>query len=293
MTFDPIDIVSRLQSWLSDNRRRLRQIGLVLAISWFSAGLVWALWNLPAGLEFVVWPLTILLFAGIPLMTALNAVEFQLMSRVARTPVGWSEALETTIYASAANMLPIPGSIVARIAALKIRGTTIRTGSMVTALFAGIWGGTAFCYSGTWLAFMGHGILGIAFLVAGICLFGLCFLAAVRLGTPIPLLTQAFAIRFATTLVEITRQMLAIWSLGAAIGFGEASIFAVCGFVGNTMSVVPAGLGIREYIVAALSPLIALPPAVGFLSAVVNRMASMIGLAVLSAFFFIRQRKAA
>jgi hypothetical protein len=223
-------------------------------------------------------------------MTAFNATEFHLMSRVAGIRIGYVESLETTIYASAANMLPIPGGLIARIAALKMRGTTIRASSVITVLFAGVWGGVAFCYAGVWFLIVGQYALGGMSTGTGICFLGLCFFVAIRLRVHSSLLTQAIAIRLAATVLGIVRQMLAIWSLGIAIGFGEGSVFAISGFVGNAMSIVPAGLGIREFVVAALSHLIALPATVGFLSAVVNRMVDMVGLAALAALLVNRKR---
>ena len=292
MTFELTYNMSRGRAWVIDNRQRLRRIGLALAISWFSAGLVWALWALPDTVDFVLWPLAVMLLAGVPLMTALNAAEFHLMSRVAGTHIGCSESLETTIYASAANMLPIPGAVIARIAALKMRGTTIRASSAITALFAGIWGAVAFCYVGIWFLVIGQEASGAAFTTTGVCLLGICFLATIKLRAQRSLLGQAVAIRFAATVLGIVRQMLAIWSLGVAINFGEASVFAISGFFGNAMSIVPAGLGLREFVVAAAAHLIALPAAVGFLSAVIIRIVDMVGLAALAAILVIGKRNA-
>jgi hypothetical protein len=278
------------RDWLSGNRRRLQRIALALAAFCFVVGLAWALRAFPESQRLDIWPLAALLFLCVPLIMLCNATEFLVMSRVAGVRMGWSASLETTVYASAANMLPLPGGVITRIAALKAGGATIRAGSMITALFVGIWGGTAFCYSGAWLAIAGHQALGGMFAAGGAGLMGLCAVAASRLHARISDLAIAFAIRLFSLLVEVLRHMLAIWALGAAIGFGEASIFAVSGFVGSAVSVVPAGLGVREFVVAALSPLIALPAAVGFLSAAVNRMVDMVGLAILSTILFFLRR---
>jgi hypothetical protein len=280
----------RIPNWLSAKRRQLHRIGLAIAAFWFACGLVWAVWTFPESTKLNLWPLAVLLLAGVPVMAILNATEFQIMSRIAGMRTGWSAAFDTTIYASAANMLPIPGGAIARVVALKAGGATFGTGSMVTILFAGIWGGTAFGYSGIWLWILSHSALGTIFGAAGTGMLAMCVFAGVRLQAPIPLLARAVAVRAASLLVEILRHMLAFHALGAMVGFGEASIFAVSSFVGSAVSIVPAGLGVRELVVTTLSPLIALPPAVGFLSVTINRVLDMIGLAAISAALFICKR---
>ena len=137
----------RLSGWLCAKRRHLHRLGLAAAAVWFTAGLAWAVWTFPNSTELNLWPLATLLVAGVPAMTALNASEFRIMSRMAGIRVGWSAAFATTLYASAANMLPIPGGASARVLALKSGGATVITGSMITVLFAGVWGGMAFSYS--------------------------------------------------------------------------------------------------------------------------------------------------
>lgn len=270
-------------AWLLANRHALRRLGLALSAVAFAAGLYWSLQGFPAALTPTIWPLVLLLAFCFPLAVVLNAAEFHVMARVAGLRVGWSTALETTVLASAANMLPLPGGAIARIAALKAGGATFGLGSIITGLFAGIWGGMAFCLSGGFLVILSHQALGWLFAAGGLALLGGCTLMALRLNASAMLLAQAFAVRIVSLLlVEVLGQMLAIWSLGAAIGFGEASVFAVSSFVGSAVSLVPAGLGVREFVVAALSPLVALPPMVGFLSVAVNRAVAMIGLAVLS-----------
>lgn len=273
----------RTQNWLSNNGALPRRAGLVISIMMFAAGLIWSLQVFPGSVHTLqVWPLSILLFACVPLTTVLNVAEFQMMSRMAGARVDWAQSFETTIYASAANMLPLPGGVIARVAALKAHGATVRFGSLIVVLFAGIWGAIAFCYSGAWLAVLGHQQLGGLFASAGIGLLTVLSIAAIRIKPQPPLILYAFVIRVGSLLVDVLRQMLAIWALGVFIGFGEASVFSVSSFVGSAVSIVPAGLGVREIVVAALSPLIALPVAVGFLSAAVNRAVGMAGLIILA-----------
>ena len=273
----------RTQDWLSEHSALPRRTGLVISIAMFVAGLIWSLQAFSgSGHTLKVWPLAILFFVCVPLTTVLNTAEFQVMSRMAGSRVGWPQSFEITIYASAANMLPLPGGMIARVAALKAHGATVRFGSLIVVLFAGIWGAIAFCYSGIWLAALGHQMLGVLFVAAGIGFLAMLSIVAIRIKPQIPLILYAFVIRVSSLLVDVLRQMLAIWAFGIFVEFGEASVFSVSTFVGNAVSIVPAGLGVREIVVAAMSSLIALPVAIGFLSAAVNRAVGMGGLITLA-----------
>lgn len=276
--------------WASRHRLGLRRAALALSVVAFAAGLYWSLRGFPDSLTPDIWPLVLLFFLCYPFAVALSVAEFQVMARVAGLRIGWPMAFETTVFAGAANMLPLPGGAITRVAALKAAGASLGLGSMVTALFAAIWGGMAFCLSGAVLVLFGHQALGWMFASGGAVLLGACTLIMLRLDASPLVLGQAFVIRGVSLLVDVLGHMLAIWSLGAVIGFGEASVFAVSSFVGSAASFVPAGLGVRELVVAALSPLVALPPMVGFLSVAVARAVAMLLLALLSAALLIAGR---
>jgi uncharacterized membrane protein YbhN (UPF0104 family) len=99
-------------------------------------------------------------------------------------------------------------------------------------------------------------------------------------------LIGAFGIRFMSLLVDATRNMVALWAVGVQIDFDQASVLVVASFVGTAISIVPAGLGVSEGAVAILSPLVGIDPAVGFLSATINRIVTKAGLGILSAALF-------
>lgn len=89
---------------------------------------------------------------------------------------------------------------------------------------------------------------------------------------------QMVLIRATLLVIEAARLMIGTWAFGVSIDFLAASAFSTSSFVGTTISIVPAGLGLREALVALLSPLVGLDPAIGFLAAAVNRLAGMLGL---------------
>ena len=291
LLFEFVRFSQQVRYWLSLHSRRLRLIALVIAVILYAAGLFWAFRTAPDLSGLRVAPIFFLLIAGVPLVTALNVAEFQLMSRIAGRPIGWFACLEISIFASVTNMLPLPGGIVTRVVALTANGAPLRRSSMIIGLFSGIWGSMSFGYSGAWLIYLGHGTLGWSFAAAGGGLLALCLVAVGQLRIQRSLWAQMLAIRSCSMLIDILRQMAAIWALGILIDFADASVLAVSTFVGSALSIVPAGLSVREFAVAALASLIALPPATGFLSATIIRIVDMAGLATFAVILLIAKRK--
>jgi uncharacterized membrane protein YbhN (UPF0104 family) len=202
------------------------------------------------------------------------------MTRLGGREVGWPAAFEVSVYTSAANMLPLPGGVLTRIAALRGLGIGVGRGSLLTLLGLGLWGGVAFVFSGAWLLRGGEAGAGAAFLAIGAALLGPALAGCLRMTRDPRLLAGLLLVRLGSIGLEAARMALAIRALGAAIAFEEASIFVVASFLGTVVSIAPAGLGVREAVVAGLSPFVGVDPALGFLAATVNRAVGMAGLAV-------------
>jgi hypothetical protein len=266
---------------LSLHRERFKRVGLVVAVLLFCGGLFFSVLAVPdLAQQIRPAPLILLLLIGPPLTMVHSATEFWLTAQATGNPVKWRSALEVTIFASAANMLSMPGGFATRIAALCVHGTSLARGSVSILLFAAIWGGLAFCYSGTALAL--QGTLGLAALFVGIGVAILSFSAAgfARMRVRRSLPVMAALMRLAYLPFESILLILAAWGIGATIGIKQASVLVVSSFLGLAVSIVPAGLGIREAVIAALSPAIGIAPAVGFLAGAAGRIVYMLGQAI-------------
>jgi uncharacterized membrane protein YbhN (UPF0104 family) len=271
----------RAVQWLALHRERLRSAGLAASVVLFAAGLFLALRSTPGLAErLAAGPLAVLFLVGVPLQQGLNAAEFRLLTRLGGGSVGWPAAFEVAVYTSAANLLPLPGGVITRIAAMRGLGIGVGRGSLVTLIGLGLWGGVAFVFSGAWLLLGGERGAGALFLVVGGALLGPALAGCLRMSCDARLMAWLLLLRLGSIALEALRMALAIRALGEAIAFEEASIFAVASFLGTVVSIAPAGLGVREVVVAGLSPFVGIDPAVGFLAATVNRAVGMAGLAV-------------
>jgi hypothetical protein len=105
----------------------LRNWGLAGALIIFVAGLVWTIRETP-GLEptISVWQLLLLLMLSAPAGTVLNTLELYALGRIAGGPMPMRTSLELTIYTSAANMLPLPGGVVTKLAGMKAHGSSYK-----------------------------------------------------------------------------------------------------------------------------------------------------------------------
>jgi len=121
---------------------------LIVAATAFAGGILLSLRSSPNLLSEVNWS-AILLMALIatPATLLLNAVEFSLSARLIGQSIPLARSMSVTIVGSAANLLPLPGATLVRLAALKSEGATLRSGLYATALLAILSLGLGFAYS--------------------------------------------------------------------------------------------------------------------------------------------------
>jgi len=275
--------------WASARRERLQKVGLALAVGLFAGGIALSLWARP-DLVFQLNPLPLLVILLLvnPVGMTLSTVEFRLIGRAAGAGIGWRTALLTIIYSRAAKMLPLPGGFVTRLAALRAHDIPLHTGSLLILVFTGVWGTLAFVYSGLWLVASDQLLVGGAFLLVALC--GAAVSAALmmwRVSIPASVLTRVAAVRTGALVAESITFMLALWALGVPAGFEQAAAFVVGAFIGVVVSVVPAGLGIKEGAVALLAPLVGLDAATAFLAAALTRLVGMTWLVIVSGLVYV------
>ena len=238
-------------------------------------------------------PLIILALMAVPATVLLHAEEFRLSARLVGQDLSRVAAAEVTIVASVANMLPIPGGTMVRIAALKSGGARLRDGATATFLVSFLWVGIAFLYSGAWLVsplVSSARFLGIGFILFGAGILAVAVFLGVRMFRQRRTLAQLALVKLGLVLVDAARIYLSFRVLGAEGSFAQASVITVSSVVGASVSIVPAGLGIREGTAALLAPLIALPAAAGYLATSLNRLTGLAVMAPVAFFLGLRAK---
>ncbi len=265
----------RLSAKLS--RPKTRAAIFAVAALVFLIGLIFAVRAQPGiWSDLSVLPILLCLAFAIPATIVANAFEFWLSVRLLGHSVSLPKALEITVAGSAANMLPLPGAVMVRMAAMKSIGSSYVHGASATAYSFAIWLSVSAVYAGGALCLMGQWLTGS--LIAALGSIGLAvtlFAMARQFGR------TRYAIGIAATkTLMLVLDAMRIWLCFAAIGevthFLQASVLTFSTVTGSAVSIVPAGLGIRELVSAAIAPLIALAPAVTLVAMSLNRILGLL-----------------
>lgn len=263
---------------------------LVVAGLVFVAAAAVALRNLPDDLD-PHWLGLVLVGTAGPLLTvALNGAEFVVQGSLLGRRTPFAEAVRISVLATAANLLPLPGSAIVRTQALSGEGYRRAAGSTIVVAVA--WLG---CTAG--VAAVLYGAVGDAWAVTG----ALAAVAAgaiggtwvfVRRAAPpagtAPVFVRLLAVETATALVGAARFYLTIRVLGFDVTPGQAVALTLAGVVASATGIFPAGIGIREALAGAVSPLVGLSASVGVVAAAVDRVAGLVVLAVLTGILAVR-----
>ena len=266
---------SDLRSW----RARLERPALLLAVGGLAVGVFLALRERPISLAGLHWQwLLALLLAGVPLVTMANALRLLLSFRLAGQSPPLAEVLRASVLTSAANLLPLPGGVLLRIAYLKGETVSTRQATAITFGVASVWFALAAFGSGVAFTALDRPLAGAVLLAggAGLGVAGGVYLSRQRHGARV--FAQLIALESAVFVVQAFRFTWSLAALGYPARWVQGLALSVACVSGAIVSIVPAGLGVLEASAAALAPLAQLDPAVTFLAVFLDRIATMLGL---------------
>lgn len=274
---------------------RGRRLGLAAALVLFVGGSILGVVSLPEVEQQPRWELLAIVgLVGLPLTLALNAAEYQVTAAILGYRVPFAPALRIGVFATAANLLPLPGAVLVRARGIRKLGGSYGK----IALSAGI---VAMCFIGTTCLLAGgvllaSGQLGVGSPLAavGFVLLALAYAALAAecgLRQGMRLLLAAAARATGAIVVKAGRLYLVLVALGYDARATQALTLTVAAVVVTALGVFPGGVGATEVLSAALSPLVGLSSAVGFVASAVDRLISMVGLAVLAGSVLLLDRR--
>jgi len=227
-------------------------------------------------------PLAASLLLAAPVSLLLKAAEFDIAARINSQRPTRRRTMRVAGVAAIANLLPLPGSMLVTVRSLSEDGASYRD-----AISSGAIPGLA------WLAITGT-IGGAAVAVAGSPATGaVVAVTGMSVGVGVTLMFRSAApptgrsqLASAIVVVELGwlatsafRLWLASEALGQHISLSQALALSVAGAVTVAVGFLPGGLGLRELLVASLSPLIGIPFNTGVLMASVDRLVWLVFLA--------------
>lgn len=220
-------------------------------------------------------PALLLLLVGVPVTILINSLEFQATARLLNRSVGFRAALEITTIGSAANLLPVPGGALSRIAGLTLAGSSLREAAILIFFMSLAWIGVAFIAGAMPLFQIGDILPGLLLLTFGTALTAVSVAASLKISANVKRTFVAFALKVLLVAWDGIRMYWALLAVDAGVDLATAFIFVLASVAGSTITIIPAGFGIREGTAALLALAVGVPAALGFLAASLTRLAEL------------------
>lgn len=264
---------------------RVRNILLVVSLVAFVAIAVVSYLALPDGIE-IRWWLTIpLVFASAPLNMACNAGEYMVLARMSGSHPRAVESLRLSLIATAANLLPIPGSVMIRTQALRADGVSYKKAIGASVIGGGSWIGVGAAATGVLLLTSSRTwwIGAILLVVATVALVAVYLL--VRRLRPVDikrLYALLVLVKVLLVAVATFRMFLSFSVLGLSIGLTAAVALTTPAILAATIGIFPAGLGLREVLAGLIGLVVEVPVAQSVVATAADRVGSQVGLAIIA-----------
>lgn len=198
----------------------------------------------------------ILLIASLGvLMATLNSLELLLVGKLCNTRLRFGDSFKTTNYASALNLLPIPGAAIVRMGHLHNAGAPFKSSSLATLYSAFSALPISLCFSFLVIYPSTDNNL---FLLLGLT-GGVTAISIGLMGTYLFKQKKAivflFTVRFAILITESLKIFISIQALGEVASIEQAAALSFSSIAGLAASIVPAGIGIKEYFASLIASL--------------------------------------
>lgn len=254
----------------------MRRLVVTATVAILAGAAYLAVENLPEGTEISIGPLVVLALATSATLV-LNAFEHAATARLAGGRETLLAALKVSVYGNVANLLPVPGSVVVRVQALRRRGHAGRVALSATAAVGVCWIAVSIALGGVLLV-ASRPLLGGLLLASAAAGFVVVVLWGRRLPADhvTPIWIQVVLIEVAKVAVQALRMHLALLAVGASPSVGQSAAIGISVSVSSATAFLPAGLGVREAIATGLGALVGLPAAIGLLATLVDRAAGLV-----------------
>ncbi|MHC4519032.1 MAG: hypothetical protein ACYTAS_10615 [Planctomycetota bacterium] len=225
----------------------------------------------------------------------LSGIEYQLSGRILAHRIPFPEALRISLLSSAANMLPLPGSVILRTESLKRKGSSYLQALSSTAATGVGWVGTAAVMAATLVLSEQDSAFGWILAIGGAgALLAMVLLLRRSTAAAFSFAIQVIAVEAVLVVLTAVRLAGVLNAIGVGVSATQAVALSLSDALAAAVGVFPGGLGLREAMAGGLSVLIDLPPAAGVLAAALDRVAALLILSLAAALVIMqRARKTA
>jgi len=210
-----------------------------------------------------------------PLTLILKAFEYDAAARLIGERAAPRRALDIAVISSAANLLPIPGSLLVTTRALSEQGATYAEAAVASTVPSLSWLTISVLIGGVSIAIAGNAYLGASIALAGVVLTGVTFVMFRRTAPVqgrLPLALRIIVIETCWVLLGGLRMWLALKAIGSTGTPAQVLALALAGAMSVAIGFLPSGIGAREAFIALLSPIIKLPVSRGVVLGVLDRL---------------------
>jgi uncharacterized membrane protein YbhN (UPF0104 family) len=232
-----------------------------------------ALRNLDAGVHFnLPAPVSLAMLVLLCLTFVVNVARTHTHSKILGARLAIADTARMSLFGSALNMLPliIPAGLYMRMSNFIRHGGKTRhvAGVLVTTYLLSLASSLVIGLGMIRSAAAADLGVALAIVVAGYLLVAALFvkLSGMRYAITIALLEVC------AVAVDAARIYLCFQVLGFGVDIAQAAVLTVSAILGSAVSIVPAGLGIRELVGAGISPLIGVAPEQTYLAIALNRI---------------------
>lgn len=255
---------------------RARRLGILLAFAAFCVGFVLAFRAHPGLLDDLDYGAWVLVLCLVPVTFLGNALQFLCTAGLLGTRIGLSRAMFVTVLSAGANMLPLPGGSLVRIAALKTETNTYRQTTFTTLLVAGCWLAVVLVLAGGALINLGFPRAGAVLLVSGLAALGTFASGVLLTSGRIVWLPPIIAVQAGIVAVGALRLWFCFKAIGDPVYFFQTVVLTLSDVLASLVGVAPAGLGVTEFLAAGIAKGLGIAASFGFLAAALNRISSML-----------------
>jgi hypothetical protein len=237
---------------------------------------VWAWHHARLSVSEIDWTAILIAFCvAAPATLGLKMLEYDAAARLIGSRAHFRRALDVAIVSSAANLLPIPGSLLVTAHSLSAQGATYGEAAFASAIPSLAWLGIAGIIGGLGVVVAGNSVVGAILAVGGIACVGVAGFMFLRTaparGRP-QLAVRIIVIETSWVGLSGFRMWLALRAIGVAATPAQVLALAVAGAMAVAIGFLPAGIGAREALIALLSPIINLPLSQGVVLGVIDRV---------------------
>jgi hypothetical protein len=260
----------------------VRAVLLVVAAVGVTVGVVWSIRTLDIGwTDLRPLPLLLAALLASPATMAANAAELRVMAGVVarERPMPWGTALRATVVATAANLLPIPGGALVRIAAVRAQHASTAAATAINLVGAGAWvaaGLLLAAAAAVRVAPVGAVLVAAATGLVGLVVVTLLVHRLARDGRTLAHTSALVGVEAVTALVHGLRLWLVLLALGLDVTVLQGLALGAAAPLAAAAGVFPSGLGLAEALTAVIAPLVALPAAAGFAATALGRIVGLV-----------------